>query len=176
MNRAAYLLVLLPALALASDSASIETRTDGRSATVVTTAEADLFQASPYSIAAGFDVRHDFGTPYVELRYQDHPWSTYVGWDHRDGPRFGADLTWYEHGLFSSALGVTYATPDEEVGTRLRYEIRLAWQLSRRYALELVHESNCSAVCRLLHLPLPRGPTDKPNDGQNWLVLRYRLY
>jgi hypothetical protein len=128
----------------------------------------------PWSIAVGIDALHDRGTPYVELRYRNDPWSAYFAVDHRDGPRAGADYELFELGPAAFSIGLAVARRDEEVGTVPRYELRLAWPLTERLAVEVVHESNCKSICRNLPL-LPRGPDNQPNDGQNWLVLRFSL-
>jgi hypothetical protein len=148
------------------------------------------------SLAAGVDVfqtlrsQVDMGlTPYLELRYSGQRWkhwSVYLGTTlngktHQGShfqARMGAELyeTWFRDRLITG-LGVVIARPDQIVGTSMRYQIRFGWRLTPGWSLELVHESNCRAVCdnSLMRWAIPSRAEDGHNRGYNFLVLRRQL-
>lgn len=147
--------------------------------------------AEGMSVAAGMDVYHS-GSPYLELRYSGQRWkhwSAYLGTalvpEERGrkrtlSPRMGVELyeTWFKD-RFLTGLGITLAQSDAIVSTPSRYQLRFGWRLKNGWAVELVHESNCRAVCNnsLMRWMIPSGANDEDafNRGYNFVVFRRRV-
>lgn len=128
-----------------------------------------------FSIAGGFDIQHDQGRPYAEVRYFGEDWrhwSAYVGTDNTVGIElytslFGIELGW----------GVEYANSgDQIVSTPLAYQLRFEYPINDTWDVGLKHRSNCKKVCNNDLLDwVPHGEQDSWNNGYNFLYLRHRF-
>jgi len=124
---------------------------------------------SDWSVASGADLRGG----YSEVRYDSEMWGAWLG-ANGESPRLGAELhtAW---GPFLFGVGAALAKPDTVVGSALRYELRAEWRATERLSLGWIHESNCRSICEngpLSILPHAKGKT--PNEGYNFIVLRFR--
>jgi hypothetical protein len=173
------LAVALMALVLATITGDASANASGTNSGHSRYAETGLEQ--PWSLAIGADVMHSQGTPYIELRYSGtrwKHWSAYLGSIHQThaflSPRIGAELyeTWFSDRLITG-LGITLTSPDQTVGTALRYQIRFGWRFNNGWGMDIVHESCFSAASGTFLLRLIPHCTKKThNAGYNFLTIR----
>jgi hypothetical protein len=127
------------------------------------------------AVSLGADVIHQPGAPYLEVRDQRTHYSIYAALLSSQ-PRVGADLRVFSLGGLSFHAGAELATPNEIVGTPLRYELRFAYNLGPHTVVQWVHESNCKKLCK--QVPgmsvLPHGTGSRANSGENFLTLGWR--
>ena len=139
-----------------------------------------------WAISYGEDQRHDKGSPYTELRYLDLN-TPVIKWDGKDlGVRWsgfigthetiGAEI-FYPYKNWEFGWGFEHSEIlDAVVETTWKYQIRIGYNFTENWSLDLLHKSNCRDICRNLPMSLfPHGPEGKSNKGINYLSAMYRF-
>ena len=144
----------------------------------------ELFEDGRVAFTVGFDVAHDPSEPFAELRYIDtrtpffHGTKYALGWSAFVGTKntIGAEI-FYPYEQWEFGLGIEYSDVVEDVvGTEGKYNLRIGYNITEQWSVQLLHKSNCSYVCERVPLMdvLPHGSEDKVNHGYNYLSLSYR--
>jgi hypothetical protein len=136
-----------------------------------------------WAVSAGADVQHDEGRPFAEIRYLDldtpffhgtkyaFSWSAFVGIDET----IGAEI-FYPYKDWEFGWGIEHSSYQEGmVETEWKYQLRIGYNFTKNWSVQLLHKSNCQKVCTKLPLDfLPHGSEDKENHGLNYLTASYR--
>lgn len=144
-----------------------------------------LFFLSPianaeFSIAGGFDIQHDAGRPYAEVRYFGEDWehwSAWIGTDSSIGIELYTTADWIGLPKLQLGIGPEYAAPGNRiVSTPWAYQIRFEYKLTEQWDIGIKHRSNCKAICNNKYLEwIPHGEKEDWNHGYNFLYARFRF-
>lgn len=128
-----------------------------------------ILAACLLSLAAGADIRHAEGDPYVEVRCEANRWDVHAGLSGVGaGVHFGKRVTF--------GLGLEYGPAHERVvDSRLAYELRFEAPLYRDWRVGIKHRSNCKTVCPAVGLDFLALKDRGHNRGFNFLYLRRRF-
>lgn len=140
--------------------------------------------SAEWAAGYGWDVLHDRGAGYGELRYIDtttpffHDTDYALGWSAFLGTRntVGVEL-FYPYKKWEIGFGVEYSDEGEDVvETAWKYEVRVGYLMTEQWSVQWFHKSNCRDICSKTGLDniLPHGPDDKSNRGFNYVGLMYR--